>query len=173
MFISAARAAARTRPVVAIRAGGRLADATGESDEVMEAALRRAGVLRVAGLDDLLAAAETLARVRVSSRPGAAGAGDRIAVVTNGIGLGILASDAALAGGARLARIEDEGMAALAMGLPEGWSGRNPLARYSSSFGASRSSLARMRSVNIARNAGSVKVQWTLASLTSICAETR
>jgi acetyltransferase len=128
MFISAARAAARTRPVVAIRAGGRLADATGESDEVMEAALRRAGVLRVAGLDDLLAAAETLARVRVSSRPGAAGAGDRIAVVTNGIGLGILASDAALAGGARLARIEDEGMAALAMGLPEGWSGRNPLA---------------------------------------------
>uniref|UniRef100_UPI0034E21C60 CoA-binding protein n=1 Tax=Roseomonas rosulenta TaxID=2748667 RepID=UPI0034E21C60 len=56
MFVSAARAAARTRPVVAIRAGGRLADATGLADEVMEAALRRAGVLRVAGLEDLLAA---------------------------------------------------------------------------------------------------------------------
>ena len=127
MFISAARAAARTRPVVAIRAGGRLADATGQADAVMEAALRRAGVLRVAGLEDLLSAAETLARVRVSSRP-LAGAGDRIAVVTNGIGLGNLASDAVLAGGGRLAAIGDEALAAVAIGLPEGWTGRNPLA---------------------------------------------
>ena len=61
--------------MVAIRAGGRLADATGQADAVMEAALRRAGVLRVAGLEDLLSAAETLARVRVSSRP-LAGAGE-------------------------------------------------------------------------------------------------
>jgi acetyltransferase len=127
LFISAARAAARTRPVVAIRAGGRLADASGQSDAVMEAALRRAGVLRVAGLDDLLAAAETLARVRVSPRP-SGGAGDRIAVVTNGIGLGNLASDATLAGGGRLAGIDDTALAALSIGLPDGWSGRNPLA---------------------------------------------
>ncbi len=70
LFISAARAAARTRPVVAIRAGGRLADASGEADAVMDAALRRAGVLRVAGLEDLLAAAETLARVRTSPARG-------------------------------------------------------------------------------------------------------
>ena len=127
MFISAARAAARTRPVVAIRAGGRLADASGQADAVMEAALRRAGVLRVAGLEDLLSAAETLARVRVSPRP-LAGSGDRIAVVTNGIGLGSLASDAALAGGGQLAAISDEALAAIAIGLPAGWSGRNPLA---------------------------------------------
>lgn len=126
LFISAARAAARTRPVVAIRAGGRLADASGQADAVMEAALRRAGVLRVAGLEDLLSAAETLARVRVSPRP-LGGAGDRIAVVTNGIGLGSLASDAALAGGGRLAEIGDDALAAVAIGLPEGWSGRNPL----------------------------------------------
>lgn len=127
LFVSAARAAARVRPVVAIRAGGRLADASGEADAVMEAALRRAGVLRVAGLEDLLAAAETLARVRVPARA-LAGPGDRVAVATNGIGLGMLASDALLAGGARLAEIPDEAMAAVAMGLPEGWSGRNPLA---------------------------------------------
>jgi acetyltransferase len=126
MFVSAARAAARTRPVVAIRAGGRLADASGEADQVMEAALRRAGVLRVAGLEDFLAAAETLARVRRSAR--AAGPGDRIAVVTNGVGLGALAADAVLAGGGRLADPGDAGMAAVALGLPAGWSGRNPLA---------------------------------------------
>jgi len=127
LFVSAARAAARVRPVVAIRAGGRLADASGEADAVMEAALRRAGVLRVAGLEDLLAAAETLARVRVPARA-LSGPGDRIAVATNGVGLGMLASDALLAGGARLAEIPQEALAALAMGLPGGFSGRNPLA---------------------------------------------
>jgi acetyltransferase len=126
LFVSAARAAARTRPVVAIRAGGRLADASGLADEVMEAALRRAGVLRVAGLEDFLSAAETLARVRHSPR--ATGRGDRIAVVTNGIGLGALAADAVLAGGARLVDPGEAGLAAMAIGLPEGWSGRNPLA---------------------------------------------
>ncbi|WP_198370960.1 bifunctional acetate--CoA ligase family protein/GNAT family N-acetyltransferase, partial [Roseomonas rosulenta] len=109
-----------------IRAGGRLADATGLADEVMEAALRRAGVLRVAGLEDLLAAAETLARVRPSPR--ATGRGDRIALVTNGVGLGALAADALLAGGGRLADPGDAGLAAVALGLPDGWSGRNPLA---------------------------------------------
>lgn len=126
MFISAARAAARTRPVVAIRAGGRLGDASGQADAVMEAALRRAGVLQVAGLEDLLSAAETLARVRVPARP-VPGSGDRIAVVTNGVGLGNLASDATLTGGGRLAEIDDAALAALSIGLPEGWSGRNPL----------------------------------------------
>lgn len=127
MFISAARAAARMRPVVALRAGGRLADASGEADAVMEAALRRAGVLRVAGLEDLFSAAETLARVKVPVRAGRPGAGDRIAVVTNGVGLGVLASDAALAGGARLAALSAPGLAALETALPEGVGGGNPL----------------------------------------------
>ena len=67
-FVSAARAVARTRPVVAIRAGGRSADASGIGDCVMEAALRRAGVLRVSGLEDFLSAAETLARVKPRRR---------------------------------------------------------------------------------------------------------
>jgi acetyltransferase len=124
MFVSAARAAARTRPVVAIRAGGRLADATGTADAVMGAVLRRAGVLRVSGLDDLLSAAETLARVKLSPR---GGPGDRIAICANATGLAHLAADAVLAGGARLAELPPEALASLAMALPPGWSGRNPV----------------------------------------------
>jgi acetyltransferase len=123
-FISAARAAARTRPVVAIRAGGRLEDASGTADAVMEAALRRAGVLRVSGLDDLLSAAETLARVKLSPR---GGVGDRIAIVSNATGLAHLAADAVLAGGARLAELPPAALASLAIGLPAGWTGRNPI----------------------------------------------
>jgi acetyltransferase len=128
VFVSAARAVARTRPVVAIRAGGRLEDASGIGDAVMEAALRRAGVLRVAGFEDLLSAAETLARVRLAPRGGAAAArGDRIAIVTNGIGPGQLAADAVLAGGGRLAALSDAARDALAI-LPGGHVGTNPLA---------------------------------------------
>ena len=124
-FISAARAAARTRPVVAIRAGGRSLDASGIGDAVMQAALRRAGVLHVSGLEDLLAAAETLARARL--RPGMEGRGDRIAIVTNGLGLGQLAADAVVAGGGRLAEPSPEAVAALGTLLPAGWQAGNPL----------------------------------------------
>jgi acetyltransferase len=128
MFVSAARAAARTRPVVAIRAGGRLEDPTGTPDAVMEAVLRRAGVLRVTGLDDLLSAAETLARVRLSARGAvAAQPGDRIAILSNATGLAHLAADAVLAGGGRLAALPPEALASLAVGLPAGWHGRNPI----------------------------------------------
>ncbi|WP_240791044.1 GNAT family N-acetyltransferase [Roseomonas sp. AR75] len=123
-FISAARAAARTRPVVAIRAGGRLMDASGLADAVMGAALRRAGVLRVSGLSELLSAAETLARAKLSPR---GGAGDRIGIVANATGLGQLAADAVLAGGARLAALPPEALGSLAIGLPAGWHGRNPI----------------------------------------------
>lgn len=123
-FISAARAAARARPVVAIRAGGRLDDPSGLADAVMEAALRRAGVLRVEGLEDLLAAAETLGRARLSAR---GGAGDRLAIVANATGLARLAGDAVLAGGARLAALTPEAVAALGIALPAGVEPRNPL----------------------------------------------
>ncbi|MGG5820816.1 GNAT family N-acetyltransferase [Falsiroseomonas sp. HW251] len=123
-FVSAARAAARTRPVVAVRAGGRLADPSGTTDAVMEAVLRRAGVLRVEGLDDLLSAAETLARVKLSPR---GGPGDRIAIVANATGLGQMAADAVLAGGARLAHFGPEVLASLAVCLGSVWHGGNPI----------------------------------------------
>lgn len=101
VFVSAARATARTRPVLALRPGGVLDDPTGTGDAVMEAVLRRAGVLRAAGLEDWLAAAETLARTRPRASRG--GTGDRVAIIANGIGIARLGADAALGHGLRLA----------------------------------------------------------------------
>jgi acetyltransferase len=100
VFLSAARAAARLRPVVAIRAGGRLLDdGAGDAELAFEAALRRAGVLRVERLEDLLAAAETLTRVRPPRS-------ETLAIVTNAIGPGRMAADAALRHGLRLAALD-------------------------------------------------------------------
>ena len=95
-FLSAARAAAKLRPVVAMRAGGRLLDPAGGAETTFEAALRRAGVLSVAGLEDLLAAAETLSRARPAR-------GETLAIVTNATGPGRLAADAVLRHGLPLA----------------------------------------------------------------------
>ncbi|MBS0643548.1 MAG: GNAT family N-acetyltransferase [Acetobacteraceae bacterium] len=89
MFLSAARAAARLRPVVAIRAGLRLLDEDGFADRAFEAALRRSGVLCVNHLEDLLAAAETLTRTKPIRR-------DSIAIVSNAIGPARLAADTVL-----------------------------------------------------------------------------
>lgn len=125
-FISAARATARTRPVVAIRPGSASREALGGADAVMEAALRRAGVLRVADLAELLAAAETLSRVRVSSLRSGAEA-DRIAVVSNGLATGQMATDSALRRGGRLAEIPEAAWPMLHLSLPPRWHGGNPL----------------------------------------------
>ncbi|WP_428538799.1 GNAT family N-acetyltransferase [Rhodopila sp.] len=95
LFLSAARAAARLRPVVALRAGLRLLDDDGEADLSFEAALRRAGVLAVKRLEDLLAAAETLSRARPARR-------DTLAIVSNAIGPGRLAADSVLRQGLQL-----------------------------------------------------------------------
>ncbi len=100
VFLSAARAAARLRPVVAIRAGGRLVDeGAGDAELAFEAALRRAGVLRVERLEDLLAAAETLSRAHPLRHEG-------LAIVTNAIGPGRMAADAALRHGLKLAALD-------------------------------------------------------------------
>jgi len=111
VFMSAARAASRLRPVVAIRPGGLLMDPTGEADAVFCAALNRAGVFVARTLDELLAAAETLSR----SKPARAGS---LAIVTNAIGPGRLAADAALAAGIKLATLAPEAQAALTASLP-------------------------------------------------------
>jgi acetyltransferase len=92
LFLSAARAAAKLRPVVAMRAGLRMLDDDGGADLSFEAALRRAGVLYVKRLDDLLAAAETLSRAKPARN-------DRLAIVSNAVGPGRSAADSAFRAG--------------------------------------------------------------------------
>ncbi|AWM88141.1 bifunctional acetate--CoA ligase family protein/GNAT family N-acetyltransferase [Microvirga sp. 17 mud 1-3] len=128
-FMSAARAAARTKPVVAIKAGrhaqGAQAAAThtgamAGSDAVFEAAFRRAGVLRVLDLDQLFAAAETLGRQKPFP-------GNRLAVLTNGGGVGVLAVDRLIDLGGTLAGLSDETRRKLDAVLPATWSHSNPV----------------------------------------------
>jgi acetyltransferase len=128
-FMSAARAAARSKPVIVCKAG-RHADgaraarshsgALAGSDAVYDAAFRRAGMLRVFALEELFDAVEMLAFGR---RP----AGDRLAIVTNGGGMGILATDRLIDERGRLAPLADASIARLNDALPRGWSRGNPI----------------------------------------------
>ena len=128
-FLSAARAAARNKPVIVVKSGrapeaaraaathsGVLAGA----DEVFDAAIRRAGMLRVENLLDLFVAVEALAR-------GPRFAGDRLLIVTNGGGAGVLAADAAALGGAQLAQLAPATLERLDALLPRTWSRANPV----------------------------------------------
>ena len=128
-FMSAARAAARNKPVIVVKAGrapeGARAAAshTGAlagSDTVFDAAVHRAGMLRVDTLDALFDAAETLARARVPQ-------GARLALLTNGGGAGVLAADALALGGGTLAVLSADTLAALDTCLPATWPRANPV----------------------------------------------
>jgi len=145
-FMSAARAAARAKPVVVVKSGrhaqGARAAAThtgamAGSDAVYDAAFRRAGLLRVRGLDDLFAAAETLGRMRPFP-------GKRLAILTNGGGIGVLAVDRLADLGGAAASLSDATKARLETALPPTWSHANPVdivgdadaARYAAAFEA-------------------------------------
>ncbi|NKI35174.1 bifunctional acetate--CoA ligase family protein/GNAT family N-acetyltransferase [Wenzhouxiangella sp. XN79A] len=128
-FMSATRAAARNKPLVIVKSGrapeGARAAAshTGAlagSDEVFDAAIARAGALRVDGLEDLFGMAEVLSR----PRPAAC---ERLVILTNGGGPGILATDAWVRSGGQLARLEERTLAALHERLPAHWSRNNPV----------------------------------------------
>lgn len=128
-FMSAARAAARNKPVIAVKAGRVPAAAkaaashTGAlagSDEVYDAALRRAGILRVDTTRELFDAAETLARAKPLF-------GDRLAILTNGGGPGVMATDALILRGGRLATLAPDTLARLDATLPAMWSHDNPV----------------------------------------------
>jgi acyl-CoA synthetase (NDP forming) len=98
-FMSAGRLAARAKPVIVLKIGHG-DDEDGGADLVFDAAIRRAGMLRVHSTEDLFDAVETLAR-RQPQR------GERLAVLTNGAGLGLIAADALAAGEVRLAPLAD------------------------------------------------------------------
>jgi len=131
-FMSAARACARAKPVIVIK-GGRAAEgakaasshtgALAGADEVYDAAFKRCGALRVVTLEELFDAAQTLATAGSTMRT----AGDRLAIVTNGGGLGGLATDALIERRGRLAALSPETMAALDAVLPATWSKGNPV----------------------------------------------
>jgi acetyltransferase len=128
-FMSAARAAARAKPVLVVKSGRHAAGAkaamthTGAlagSDAVYDAAFRRAGFIRALDLDELFAAAETLGHVNEL-------AGDRLAILTNGGGIGVLAVDRLADLGGVLAELSPRMMERLDAALPPIWSRANPV----------------------------------------------
>lgn len=128
-FLSAAREVALTKPIIVIKAGRTAAAAqaaashTGAltgSDEVLNAAFRRCGVLRVDTIDDLFNMAEVLAK---QPRP----KGPRLTILTNAGGPGVLATDALITEGGELAELSPSTIEALNQLLPPHWSHHNPI----------------------------------------------
>ena len=113
-FMSAARAAARNKPVYILRSGRATAE-----DAVYDAAFRRAGIVRVDSVEDLLDAVETLEIGRFSGS-------DAVTLIGNGAEIGSLAVDALHAAGGRLAPLSEASRQALALALP-GRTITNPL----------------------------------------------
>jgi acetyltransferase len=128
-FLSAAREVALNKPIIVIKPGRTAAAAkaaashTGSltgSDEVLDAAFRRSGVLRVNNIADLFYMAEVLSK-QPSPR------GPRLTIVTNAGGPGVLATDALIMGGGELAELTPATMEAYNAVLPATWSHNNPV----------------------------------------------
>ena len=128
-FLSAAREVSLTKPIIVIKAGRTSAAAkaaashTGSltgSDDVLDAAFRRVGVLRVNSIADVFYMTEVLSK---QPRP----KGNRLCIVTNAGGPGVLATDALVLGGGALAEMSPESMAAYNNLLPASWSHANPV----------------------------------------------
>ncbi|TDT38630.1 acetyltransferase [Halospina denitrificans] len=128
-FISAVRAASRTKPVIAVKSGRYpeseympqpLPDGLTQSDPIYDAALQRAGVLRVNGLDEMFDGLESLSRMRKVRR-------EELVVVSNGVGPGVLAVDRLKYQGGQLASFSEKTVEALQKRLPDYLSVRNPL----------------------------------------------
>ena len=128
-FMSAARAAARMKPVVVVKAGRHAEGAraaashTGAlagADEVYNAAFLRAGMLRVMDMQALFDAVETLAKATLFT-------GDRLAILTNGGGMGVMATDVLIDKKGRLAELAPETIDRLNRVLPKTWSHGNPV----------------------------------------------
>ena len=128
-FMSAARRAARVKPVIVVKSGRAEAGARAASshtgalagaDVVYDAAFRRAGMLRVNEVEELFDAAATLARMTPQR-------GNRLAIVTNGGGAGVLATDRLVEEGGQLAALSPDVIDKLNKVLPPTWSHANPV----------------------------------------------
>jgi acetyltransferase len=128
-FMSAARAASRNKPVIVVKAGrapeGSRAAASHTGalagvDDVYDAAIRRAGMLRVDTVQALFDAVETLSRAQPVS-------GNRLAIMTNGGGPGVMAADALALQGGQLATLSAKTLQQLQTALPATWSRGNPV----------------------------------------------
>ncbi len=128
-FMSAIRAAARIKPVILVKVGrhavaskaamSHTASLVG-SDDAFEAAVRRAGVVRVHSVTQLFSAAKALS---FGFKP----TGNRLAIVTNGGGPGVMATDCAADFGLEMATLSDDTMKILNEALPHTWSHGNPI----------------------------------------------
>jgi acetyltransferase len=128
-FMSAARRAARIKPVIIVK-GGRAEEgaraasthtgALAGSDVVYEAAFRRAGMLRVNEVEELFDAATTLDRMSPQR-------GNRLAIISNGGGAGVLATDRLIEEGGKLASLDPDTVTKLNSVLPQTWSHANPV----------------------------------------------
>ncbi len=128
-FLSAAREVALNKPIIVIKAGRSEAAAkaaashTGSlagSDEVLEAAFRRSGVLRVNSIADLFYMAEVLGKQPSPKGP-------RLTILTNAGGPGVLATDALIANQGELTELSPAVMESLNQILPAAWSHNNPI----------------------------------------------
>lgn len=128
-FLSAARKVALSKPIIVIKAGRTqeaaqaAASHTGSlagSDEIFEAALERAGVLRVSEIADLFHMASVLAKQPIPKGP-------KLAIITNAGGPGVLATDATVLHGAEMAKLTKATIDELSKTLPEAWSHGNPV----------------------------------------------
>lgn len=128
-FLSAAREVAYTKPIIVIKPGRTEAAAhaaashTGSltgSDDVLDVAFKRVGVLRVNSIQDLFYMAELLGK---QPRP----KGRNLTILTNAGGPGVLATDALVEGGGKLTPISAETMQELNKLLPPAWSHNNPV----------------------------------------------
>jgi acetyltransferase len=128
-FMSAAREVALTKPIIVIKPGRTegaaraAASHTGSltgSDEVLEAAFRRCGVLRVNTIGEIFSMAEVLSK---QPRP----KGPHLTILTNAGGPGVLAVDALITSGGKLAEISAEAMSQFNEILPPQWSHNNPV----------------------------------------------
>lgn len=128
-FMSAARHFARTKPIIVVKSGRfsesakAAASHTGSlsgSDEIYDAAFKRAGIVRVNDIADLFNAAEVLGTQPLPK-------GNKVAIITNAGGPGVMATDALISFGGQLAKLSQKTVDALNKVLPPFWSHGNPI----------------------------------------------